>query len=235
MLEPPAIEPSAPWYTPVTSRLAALRASPIALLAASVVFAGGFGAIVGAVASTKFYGEPKTPLPVARTVQTEDVRALTATITQLKGEVVALKTAADNANRNATTQLARINERVERIDKGQAEPAAKLAKLAEAVERLDQKAATTTATKDITGSVPQRTAGVPAAVPLPPEPAKLAILEGWRVRSVYDGAALIQGRHGLIEVAPGDTLPGGGRIERIARQDGRWVVVTSKGLITSVR
>jgi hypothetical protein len=30
-------------------------------------------------------------------------------------------------------------------------------------------------------------------------------------------------------------LPGLGRIEAIRRQDGRWVVVTSKGTITSMR
>jgi hypothetical protein len=57
------------------------------------------------------------------------------------------------------------------------------------------------------------------------------VLEGWVVRSVYNGAALIQGRLGLVAVERGDTLPGLGRIENIRRQDGRWVVVTSKGLI----
>jgi hypothetical protein len=34
-----------------------------------------------------------------------------------------------------------------------------------------------------------------------------------------------------MEVEPGDNLPGLGRIEAIRRQDGRWVVVTSKGVI----
>jgi hypothetical protein len=136
-------------------------------------------------------------------------------------------------------QIARINERVERIDKGQVEPAAKLAKIAEALDRLDQRIAATTTSinKDVTGSVAPRP-GVPAPQPAaatPPEPQK-AVLEGWRIRSVYNGAALLQGRGGLIEVEPGDTLPGGGgRIERISRQDGRWVVVTSKGLIVSMR
>ena len=36
---------------------------------------------------------------------------------------------------------------------------------------------------------------------------------------------------GVIEVEPGDVVPGLGRIEAIRRQDGHWVVVTSKGLI----
>jgi hypothetical protein len=46
---------------------------------------------------------------------------------------------------------------------------------------------------------------------------------------------LIQGRIGLIEVEVGDPLPGGGRVEAIRRQDGRWVVVTSKGLILAAQ
>jgi hypothetical protein len=37
----------------------------------------------------------------------------------------------------------------------------------------------------------------------------------------------------LIQVMPGDSLPGVGRVESIKRQDGRWVVVTSKGLIVT--
>jgi len=52
-------------------------------------------------------------------------------------------------------------------------------------------------------------------------------------RNVFDGIALVQGRFGLIEVEPGDVVPGIGRIDTIRRQDGRWVVVTSKGLIVA--
>jgi hypothetical protein len=84
---------------------------------------------------------------------------------------------------------------------------------------------------DITGSV---TALAPAPQLEAPEtrPASVPVLDGWRVRSVFNGAALIQTRAGgVMEVEPGDNLPGIGRIEAIRRQDGRWVVVTSKGLI----
>jgi hypothetical protein len=60
------------------------------------------------------------------------------------------------------------------------------------------------------------------------------VLDGWIVRRVYNGAALIQGRFGgVIEVEPGDNLPGLGRIETIRRQDGRWVVLTSRGMIVA--
>ena len=36
---------------------------------------------------------------------------------------------------------------------------------------------------------------------------------------------------GVIEVDQGDMIPGIGRVDAIKKQDGRWVVVTSKGLI----
>ncbi len=36
----------------------------------------------------------------------------------------------------------------------------------------------------------------------------------------------------MIEVGVGDALPGGGRVEDIRRHDGRWIVVTSRGLVT---
>ena len=62
------------------------------------------------------------------------------------------------------------------------------------------------------------------------------IVSGWAVRDVYRGVAMLQSRiGGLVEVEPGDVLPGLGRIEAIRRQDGRWVVMTSKGMITSMR
>jgi hypothetical protein len=45
----------------------------------------------------------------------------------------------------------------------------------------------------------------------------------------------VEGRYGVVEIAPGDLVPGLGRIQEIKRQDGRWVVVTSRGLIISSR
>src|SRR5262249_49587294 len=64
---------------------------------------------------------------------------------------------------------------------------------------------------------------------------KPAIIDDYVVRKVFDGVALVEGRRGIIEVEPGSTLPGAGRVEEIRRQDGRWVVVTNKGLIVSAR
>ena len=63
--------------------------------------------------------------------------------------------------------------------------------------------------------------------------ARLPTVEGWVLRDVANGGALIEGRQGIFEVYAGDAVPGLGRIDAIRRQDGRWVVVTSKGLIVA--
>jgi hypothetical protein len=57
-------------------------------------------------------------------------------------------------------------------------------------------------------------------------------VEGWSLREASNGFALIESRrHGIYEVYPGDPIPGIGKVDAIRKQDGRWVVVTSKGLI----
>ena len=58
-------------------------------------------------------------------------------------------------------------------------------------------------------------------------------MEGWVLRDVDNGYALIEGRRGMFEVYAGDPIPGLGRVDAIRKQDGRWVVVTSKGLIVA--
>ena len=51
------------------------------------------------------------------------------------------------------------------------------------------------------------------------------------LRDVYGGVALLEGRAGLREVAPGEFLPGVGEIRSIERRGRGWVVVTSRGII----
>ena len=71
-----------------------------------------------------------------------------------------------------------------------------------------------------------------AAEPPQTEVARLPTVEGWRLTDVGYGGALIQNRRGTYEVYAGDFVPGLGRVDAIRKQDGHWVVVTSKGLIT---
>ncbi len=58
-------------------------------------------------------------------------------------------------------------------------------------------------------------------------------IEGWTVRNVSGGTAVLQGPNGIRKVSVGDTVPGAGRIDTIVRWGNRWIVATSKGLITT--
>ncbi len=66
-------------------------------------------------------------------------------------------------------------------------------------------------------------------------PAKPAVLQDWSIRYQRDGFVYVEWRGELFQVMPGIPLPGVGRVETIKRQDGRLVVVTSKGLIVAQR
>ena len=66
----------------------------------------------------------------------------------------------------------------------------------------------------------------------PDLPVKPTIVDGWMLRDVYGGVALVEGRAGgLREVAPGEYIPGVGEIRSIERRGRNWVVVTSRGII----
>lgn len=63
---------------------------------------------------------------------------------------------------------------------------------------------------------------------------KPPVIDGWAVRDVYDGAAILENRRRrIVEVGPGDLLPGVGRVEGVERRGREWVVVTRQGLVTS--
>jgi hypothetical protein len=59
------------------------------------------------------------------------------------------------------------------------------------------------------------------------------VLRDYSVESVRDGIAVINGRDGPQEVAPGDSVPGAGRVLRIEKQGNDWFVLTSRGVIAS--
>jgi len=59
------------------------------------------------------------------------------------------------------------------------------------------------------------------------------LLRDYSVEFVREGVAVIDTRSGPQEVAPGDSVPGAGRVLRIERRGGVWFVVTSRGVIGS--
>lgn len=62
---------------------------------------------------------------------------------------------------------------------------------------------------------------------------KPPVIDAWAVREVYDGMAILENRrHRLLEIGPGELLPGYGRVEGVERRGRDWVVVTRQGLVT---
>jgi hypothetical protein len=225
--QPPAAKPEAAVETaPVAPKASEPTPAPVSLPGtapwrigriAPLAVAAVIGITAGVLGSTGY--AYLAPLVSAAPAATQDP-SVPATIAQLRAEVAALKTSIEASSRSTGAQLAKLGERFDRLERAQA-----------AAAKSDMLVA-----KETTGSITPPAAG---AAPLPPSPQTQppsAAMSGWVLRDVYRGAAILQSRAGgLIEVAVGDILPGLGRIESIHRQDGHWVVVTSKGMITSMR
>jgi len=179
-----------------------------ALLAASVAIAAVVGAVTGAATTGGFSKAP--PVDVAAI---EENKAMQQSVARLTKEITSLKATLDAANRSASSQIAKISERLNRE------------------------------TTNVTGSVPPQTQAASAA-PLPaarPETAatamqpRLSIVPDWTIHDTRDGFVYVQGHGDIYQVVPGAPLPGLGPVEQIKRQDGRWLVVTPKGIIVSMR
>jgi hypothetical protein len=217
-----AIEPiaAAPAIEPIATPAPASATSPRfslsagykrnALLAASVALAVALGAVVGAVASGGFAAPARTDI-----AGLEERKAMQQSISRLTKEITTLKASIQAANKIAHTQ--QIAKNTERLDQG--------------------------AIAEITGSIipPQTTAPLPTPRPTPGVaaletlPARSPVVQDWTIRDARDGFVYVQGHGDIYQVVPGAPLPGLGPVQSIKRQDGRWVVLTPKGIIVSFR
>jgi hypothetical protein len=207
----------------------------VAALAAVAVLAAITGALGGALATASLGHLASDDSRIASS------RALEAQVAQLDADLAAVKAGVEHASKISMTQFNKAYDRLDKVEKAQLEPAVKLAKLSEAVDKLRAAppapaivAAAPAAAKDVTvtGSITPPAAAAPASAPKA-EVARLPTVDSWVLRDVAHGSALIQGRHGMFEVYAGDPVPGLGRVDAIRRQDGHWVVVTTKGLIVA--
>jgi hypothetical protein len=184
-----------------------------ALLAASVAIAAALGAVVGA-AATGGFTRPPAQTDVAGL---EERKAMQQSITRLAKEVTTLKGSVEAANKSAHSQIAKISERLSHES-------------------------------EVTGSISAPQTTTPSAAPLPTPrpaqrvaavqsapPARPSVVQGWAIRDARAGFVYVEGNGDVYQVVPGAPLPGLGAVESVRRQDGRWVVVTPKGLIVSMR
>jgi len=241
-----AFESGEPAAKPATQGL--ISRHRFAALAAMLVLALMAGAAGGALATIALSHRTE-----AAAVAAPQVATLETSVGRIDADITALKAGMERTANASLTQFNKSGERLERMEKAQTDAAARLAKLSDSLDKLRAAApaaptpVAAAAPKDVTGTVtvpanaqalpiPQLHAS-PATTPAGNAPTtevgRLPTVDGWVLREVGRGAALIEGRGGLYEVIAGDPVPGLGRVDAIRKQDGRWVVVTSRGLIVA--
>lgn len=163
-------------------------------------------------------------------------------VKSLKAEIAGLQKTLEATRESSATKIEQLSARVEQ-SKGDA---AHLAELRERLDRVEKQSSSeklrpakemdrrAEAAPETTGSVSRDPA--PAAADAKPRDERTLdaggqIVRNWTVREVVRGVALLEGRHGMIEVVRGARAPGMGRIRSIERRDGQWVVVTDRGLV----
>jgi len=138
----------------------------------------------------------------------------------------------DALSRFESTRVEKLGERLDR------EPSPRVAELSARIQKLEGKVAAAGAPPPAPPTSPR---------PSPARPLKLGpnlsmeptgsirrprpLLQGYVVLDARNQVALVEGRYGERAVRPGDYLPGAGRVERIERHAGNWVVLTDQGLI----
>jgi hypothetical protein len=218
---------------PSQSMFGKRRLGALAAVVALAALTGALGGATAIVGLQHFAGNDVAPA-VANP-------AVDAAVARIDADIVALKASVEHASKMNATQFNKTSDRLDKVEKAQAEPAAKLAKLSEQVDKLRvtppaAPVAAAAPAKEVTGSVTPPTstaAAAPKPAEVKTEVGRLPTVEGWILRDIANGGALIEGRQGVYEVYAGDPVPGLGRVDAIRRQDGRWVVVTSKGLIVA--
>ncbi|MGA8494589.1 MAG: hypothetical protein WB764_03860 [Xanthobacteraceae bacterium] len=202
------------------------RSWRFALLAATIALAAGVGSFVGSLTGA---GVGRLVPEATPSANTADAGSILRAVKSELAELSAMKSNLDGSVRNANTQFVAIAERLDRVERAATNPAAQLAHIADAVDRLNK----INAGPETTGSIAPMTT---APMTTPPAEPKIVdrIVEDWVVQDVHGDRALVEGRNGsLFEVGAGSILPGVGRVEAVKRQDGQWVVVTARGVITS--
>jgi hypothetical protein len=232
------------------------RLGAVAAVAAVTVLASAGGWLGGRSMSVG-PSPPETALARAE----QHLRESQADVKALRIAVASLE---DSLSRSLAEGDRRRAELVERVERLPQESLAGLARLGEDVRRLEAAAGPLSrlaGLSDQIGRIERSLSGpvqaAPAAAATGPavsqrlEPSDgpnetgstevrpvlaEAAVDGWVLHDVYDGVALIEGRNRrLLEVAPGESVPGVGRVEAIERRGRRWVVVTAKGVISPAR
>ncbi|MGH6822503.1 MAG: hypothetical protein ACREC4_03270 [Methylocella sp.] len=215
--------------------------------AAGSYFSGG---------QSPFYAIKPPPAPavvpqesVERTDVLRSAQKMAEDIQTLKANVEALRAAQSKAAKDTSaldglkTHLdvvktetgAAIAELAGKVDHMQHESAMKLSQVLERLDRMERQIATPLATASIGAAPAPGKAVAGKQAQLADAQGHPQLMTNWFVRDVYNGIALVESPRGSIEVAPGEIIPGAGRVKSIERRGAGWIVITSRGLIDSAR
>jgi hypothetical protein len=125
--------------------------------------------------------------------------------------------------------LTLVRQKIEQLTDAQQQMTQKIASLQALQQDIKQKESSPPSSPAV--PVPLRKIERTVAAP----PAPRAILRDWWINNARNGHVYVQGHGNVYRVVPGTPLPGLGAVEQIKRQNGRWVVMTPKGIIASMR
>jgi hypothetical protein len=221
-----------------------------ALMGLALIGAGWGASYVGTLGNREAIARVE-----AETARSQEILArLNGDLEALKGAVASFRDVEQTASVSKASDQARLSEKVERLAVAVQDPGRKLSALETKLDRMESQIMAHLAGLAAKAAAPAPAPApspAPAAAPTPPAPSPAATearepapaaksarnepLDGWVLREVYDGAALIEGNRRLYEVMPGGVIPGVGRVEAIERRGRNWVVLTDKGTISATR
>jgi hypothetical protein len=130
-----------------------------------------------------------------------------------------------------------LRDMLEKLAAAQEQMTKKMVSLQSVEQEIKQKMSSALAAPAVpvvpTAVEPKRKNGPQASAPQqPPRP---RVLIDWWVTGTRNGTVFVEGNDDIYQAAPGVPLPGLGPVKRIIHQDGRWAVVTTKGIIAAKR
>jgi hypothetical protein len=135
--------------------------------------------------------------------------------------------------------VARLDKLEKRVAVAAA-PASEIAGLTTRLNKLEKRAAAAGASSanPLPPAAPKQSSLMARAEPSAPNETARSdnpgpLLGDYTVEDARDGIAVVDSRSGQQEVAPGDFIPGAGRVLRIEKRGGDWFVQTSRGVIAS--
>jgi hypothetical protein len=184
-----------------------------ALVTGALAVALGLG-WVGGSSSSLFFAPPQASMPVQQ--------ANSSGCRDESGrETVCATTKSDRGVMASTTNTRKI-----------ASPEATGANRGEQASAATNRAAVTTnTTAPASAAIQDRAKTLPRPTAMPET--RPTTIEGWTIRDVVGGTVILEGPGGVWRATQGDTVPGVGRIDSIVRWGSRWIVATTKGLIST--